>query len=169
MITKRMIRVLMKRIESLLIKSLENLYFNEFQSTDEYNNYYTEHEINEDGLLSAYLRFIPLPLTKKIPISQINNIIKTKLEIGSYYVGFILKSFHAFLFKDHEYLNSYYNETVIKLLDDGNQTIYEKLTSGSVADEEFNPYYDYDHIVKNAIKKYEKVNNNDELEDNIPF
>ena len=162
-------RVARIRIESLLIKSLENLYFDEFQATDDYNNYYTEHEINEDGLLSAYLRYIPLPLTKKIPITHIHNIIKTKLEKGSYYVGYILKSFHVFLFKDHEYLKSYYNETVIKLLEDGNQTIYKELTSGSVDDEDFNPYYNYDHVVKNAIIEYERVKNNDKMEDNIPF
>lgn len=142
------------RIESMLIKSLENMDFDEFQTTDEYGNYCTEHEINEDGLLSTYLKFIPLPYTKKIPIMKIHNILKSKLELGSYYVGFILKNFHSFIFKDHEYLNRCYNDTVIKLLEDKNQTIYEELTSGSVTDEGFDPYYEYDDIVKDAIKKY---------------
>lgn len=157
------------RVESILIKALKNLHFDEFQATNEYNNYYTEYEINEDGLMAAYLKYIPLPLTKKIPITHVHNLIKTKLEKGSHYVDYILKSFHGFLFKDHEYLYRYYNETVIKLLKDRDQTIYKELTSGSVDNEDFNPYYNYDNVVKNAIIEYERETNNNEIEDDIPF
>jgi len=145
------------RIEGLLIIALENIHFNEIQATNEYNNYYTDYEINEDGLLSTYLRFIPLPFTKKIPITQIISILINKLEHGSNYVGFILKYFHTFIFKDDRYLYRSFNDTVIKLLKDGNQTIYKELTSGLVIDDgEVDPFYEYDDIVKAAIRQFEK-------------
>lgn len=159
------------RIEGILIDALENMRFDEFQNTNDYGNYYTDHSLNAEGELAAYLRFLPVPYSKKVPIVLIHNRIKSKLELGGLYVGYVLKYFHDFLFNNHEHLNSIYNDVAVRLLGQGDQTLYEKLTSGSVTDEEFDPYYTYDGSVSDAIRKYERAKKKDELpdEDDVPF
>jgi uncharacterized protein (TIGR02391 family) len=157
------------RIEGILIDALKNMRFDEIHDTDDYGNYYKNHVLNEEGELAEYLRFLPIPYTKKVPIVLIHNSIKSKLELGGLYVGYVLKYFSNFLFNNHEHLNSIYNDVAVRLLGQGNETLYEELTSGSVADEEFDPYYTYDASVSDAIKKYERAKKKDELLDDVPF
>jgi len=157
------------RIEGILIDALKNMRFDEIQDIDDYGNYFTNYSLNKEGDLATYLRFLPIPYTKKVPIIVIHNSIKSKLELGDLYVGYVLKYFHGFLFKNHEYLNSIYNDVVVKLLGEGNATLYEKLTSGSVTDDEFDPYYTYDSSVSDAIREYKLKNKQNELLEDVPF
>lgn len=157
------------RIEGILIEALKNVCFDANQDTDDHGNFYTNYTLNEEGELAAYLRFLPVPYTKKVPIYMIHNSIKSKLELGGLYVEYLMKYFHKFLFIDDEYLNSVYNDVVVKLLGQGDQTLYERLTSGSFAGEEFDPNYSYDDSVSEAINKYEQMQKKNDPVDDVPF
>ena len=143
------------RVEGILISALKNMRFDAIQDIDDNGNYFTNHILNEEGELAEYLKFLPIPYTKKIPIYVIHNSIKSKLELGGLYVEYVLKHFHGFLFKDHTHLNSIYNDVVVALLSQENEErLFKELTSGSISGEEFDPYYTYDDSVSDAIMKY---------------
>ena len=157
------------RVEGILIAALKNMRFDAIQDTDDNGNYCTNHILNEEGELAAYLRFLPIPYTKKVPIVLIHNSIKSKLELGGLYVEYALKYLHGFLFNDHTHLNSIYNGVVVALLGQGNEGLYEELTSGSVVGDEFDPYYTYDDSISDAIRKYEQAKKKDVVVDDVPF
>jgi len=158
------------RIENILMKALSNLAFEEHEDIDDYGNNYSRTEINEDGQLSVYLRHIPIPYSKKIPPMFIHSKIETKLGIGGNYSKFILKNFHSFIFKDHEYLNACYNDTIVKLLRIRDKYIYEELTSGSFNNGDYEPYYRFDVVVHDEIKKYQTIIEQQKImDDDIPF
>lgn len=158
------------RIEGMLIEALKNVRFDEDQCVDDHGNFYTNYTLNEDGKLAEYLRFIPIPYTKSIPPQFIHYSIKSKLELGGSYVEYLMINFHQFLFKDHYYLNSIYNDAVIKLLGQGDTALYETLTSCSCSGDDYDPDYDYDDSVTKAIKKYEQMQQKATvMDDDVPF
>jgi hypothetical protein len=156
------------RVEGILIAALKNMRFDPILDTDDNGNYFMNHILNKEGELAEYLRFLPIPYAKKVPIVLIHNSIKSKLELGGLYVEYVLKYFHGFLFNDHTHLNSIYNAAVVALLGQGNEELYKELTSGSV-DGGYDPYYTYDATIDDAIKKYERAKKKNELSDDLPF
>lgn len=158
------------RVEGMLIEALRNAKFEEIQGLDEYGNFQMEYVLNEEAQLAEYLRFIPVPYTKKIPPITVHYIIESKLENGSLSFQYFLKFFHEFIFDNHERLNSFYNRVVSQLLDQGNEMLYNELTAGSLCNGEFEPYYHYDDCIMEAIKRYERRQRKDPGEDDdIPF
>ena len=139
--------------------------FEEFQG-----NFQTEYDLNREAQLAKYLIFIPIPFTKKIPLMDIHNIIKSKLETGSLNFQYFSNFFHKFIFHNDRRLNSCYNGVVLQLLDQGDETLYKELTSGSVYDNDFEPYYEYDGVIMEAIKRFEQRRSQESSKnDDIPF
>ena len=57
-----------------------------------------------------------------------------------------------------------------QLLDQGDETLYQELTSGSLYNKEFEPYYEYDDAIMEAIKNYERRQKKEPSnDDDIPF
>lgn len=156
------------RAEGMLIAALRNADLEEEQVINEFGNYQTDYALNEEAKLAKYLRFIPIPYTKKVPPITIHNLIESKLKNSGLDVDYFLNFFHEFIFDNQERLKNFYNRVMSELLDQGNETLYKKLTAGSFCNGEFEPYYHYDSTVMEAIKRYEERQRR-EPDDDIPF
>jgi hypothetical protein len=156
------------RAEGMLIAALRNADLEEEQVINEFGNYQTDYVLNEEAKLAKYLRFIPIPYTKKVPLITIHHLIESKLENSGLGVDYFLNFFHEFIFDNQERLKTFYNRVMSELLDQGNETLYKKLTAGSLCDGEFEPYYHYDDAVMKAIKRYEERKRK-EPDNDIPF
>jgi uncharacterized protein (TIGR02391 family) len=155
------------RAEGMLIAALRNADLEE-EVINEFGNYQTDYVLNEEAKLAKYLRFIPIPYTKKVPLITIHHLIESKLENSGLGVDYFLNFFHEFIFDNQERLKTFYNRVMSELLDQGNETLYKKLTAGSLCDGEFEPYYHYDDAVMKAIKRYEERKRK-EPDNDIPF
>lgn len=141
------------RIENILIEALKKI---EYEHFVEQNGFFQKVHIipNKEVALASYIKYIPRPFTKDYSNVTIYSIIKEKLMEGNDYLEFIFKHLNNFLFSAEGHLFSTFNDQIIQLLKSENKFVYEKLTSGQVFDDDFEPNYTYDEVVLKHIKKF---------------
>jgi|SRR5690554_1619092 len=119
------------RIEGMLIQALKQTMFIETKTMDAFGDYSVELVLKEEGHLAQYLRYVPVPYTKKVSPSQVDDILMEKLTREPLYAEFVFEYFDTFVFGEDGSLNTRYENVVCSQLDAGNQKVYEELTAGT--------------------------------------
>lgn len=139
------------RIEKILMNAFRNMEIIYETDTDRYGNYTNYSYLDEDGITASYLRFISYKHTETIKFYNVKSIIEDKFAMGDEYIEFILSNFDKYIFRDHTYVNEAFDEVIISQLKSQDSKMYKLLSSGTVNDGNFDPYYEYSNNIRDAM------------------
>lgn len=139
------------RIEKILLNAFRNMEIIYETDTDRYGNYTNYSYLDEDGITASYLRFISYKHTETIKFYNIKSIIEDKFAMGDEYIEFILSNFDKYIFRDHTYVNEAFDEVIISQLKSQDSKMYKLLSTGTVNDGNFDPYYEYSNNIRDAM------------------
>lgn len=139
------------RIEKILMNAFRNMEIIYETDTDRYGNYTNYSYLDEDGITASYLRFISYKHTETIKYYNVKSIIEDKFAMGDEYIEFILSNFDKYIFRDHTYVNEAFDEVIISQLKSQDSKMYKLLSSGTVNDGNFDPYYEYSNNIRDAM------------------
>ncbi len=144
------------RIENILLDAIKKI---EITHSFEDNGFYKQSFFtiySHEAFLAKYITYLPKPFTKQSSNLVIYSLIKDILQKGDDYIYYLFDHFSKFLFSENNYLYPTFNDLFIKLLESGNDIIYNKLLSGQGSNNEFDLYYSYDEEIKIALNNFKK-------------